>query len=164
MKYRYLDLRRPALKDNIIFRNELTFQVRKYLKEEGFIDVETPYLIKSTPEGARDFVVPSRINPGEFYALPQSPQTFKQLLMVSGFDKYVQIVKCFRDEDLRADRQPEFTQIDCEMSFVNQDDVLLVFENLIKNIFKKCISVELDNFPKIPYLSLIHISEPTRPY
>ena len=151
MKYRYLDIRRKSIKNNLIFRNSVTLEIRKYLNELGFIDVETPYLIKSTPEGARDFVVPSRINNGEFYALPQSPQTFKQLLMVGGIDKYCQVVKCFRDEDLRADRQPEFTQIDCEMSFVNQEDVLLVFENLIKNIFKKCISVELDNFPKISY-------------
>ena len=151
MKYRYLDIRRNSIKNNLIFRNSVTLEIRKYLNDLGFIDVETPYLIKSTPEGARDFVVPSRINKGEFYALPQSPQTFKQLLMVGGIDRYCQVVKCFRDEDLRSDRQPEFTQIDCEMSFVNQDDVLLVFENLIKNIFKKCISVELDNFPKIPY-------------
>ena len=151
MKYRYLDIRRNSIKNNLIFRNSVTLEIRKYLNELGFIDVETPYLIKSTPEGARDFVVPSRINKGEFYALPQSPQTFKQLLMVGGIDKYCQVVKCFRDEDLRSDRQPEFTQIDCEMSFVNQDDVLLVFENLIKNIFKKCINVELDNFPKISY-------------
>ena len=151
MKYRYLDIRRNSIKNNLIFRNSVTLEIRKYLNELGFIDVETPYLIKSTPEGARDFVVPSRINKGEFYALPQSPQTFKQLLMVGGIDKYCQVVKCFRDEDLRSDRQPEFTQIDCEMSFVNQDDVLLVFENLIKNIFKKCIGVELDNFPKISY-------------
>ena len=155
MKYRYLDIRRNSIKNNLIFRNSVTLEIRKYLNELGFIDVETPYLIKSTPEGARDFVVPSRINKGEFYALPQSPQTFKQLLMVGGIDKYCQVVKCFRDEDLRSDRQPEFTQIDCEMSFVNQDDVLLVFENLIKNIFKKCISVELDNFPKIPYWEAI---------
>ena len=155
MKYRYLDIRRDSIKNNLIFRNSVTLEIRKYLNELGFIDVETPYLIKSTPEGARDFVVPSRINKGEFYALPQSPQTFKQLLMVGGIDKYCQVVKCFRDEDLRSDRQPEFTQIDCEMSFVNQDDVLLVFENLIKNIFKKCISVELDNFPKIPYWEAI---------
>ena len=155
MKYRYLDIRRNSIKNNLIFRNSVTLEIRKYLNEWGFIDVETPYLIKSTPEGARDFVVPSRINKGEFYALPQSPQTFKQLLMVGGIDKYCQVVKCFRDEDLRSDRQPEFTQIDCEMSFVNQDDVLLVFENLIKNIFKKCISVELDNFPKIPYWEAI---------
>ncbi len=155
MKYRYLDIRRDSIKNNLIFRNSVTLEIRKYLNELGFIDVETPYLIKSTPEGARDFVVPSRINKGEFYALPQSPQTFKQLLMVGGIDKYCQVVKCFRDEDLRSDRQPEFTQIDCEMSFVNQDDVLLVFENLIKNIFKKCISEELDNFPKIPYWEAI---------
>ena len=155
MKYRYLDIRRNSIKNNLIFRNSVTLEIRKYLNELGFIDVETPYLIKSTPEGARDFVVPSRINKGEFYALPQSPQTFKQLLMVGGIDKYCQVVKCFRDEDLRSDRQPEFTQIDCEMSFVNQDDVLLVFENLIKNIFKKCISVELDNFPKISYWEAI---------
>ena len=155
MKYRYLDIRRNSIKNNLIFRNSVTLEIRKYLNDLGFIDVETPYLIKSTPEGARDFVVPSRINKGEFYALPQSPQTFKQLLMVGGIDRYCQVVKCFRDEDLRSDRQPEFTQIDCEMSFVNQDDVLLVFENLIKNIFKKCIGVELDNFPKIPYWEAI---------
>jgi len=163
MKYRYLDLRRPALKDNIIFRNELTFQVRKYLKEEGFIDVETPYLIKSTPEGARDFVVPSRINPGEFYALPQSPQTFKQLLMVSGFDKYIQIVKCFRDEDLRADRQPEFTQIDCEMSFVNQEDILNTFEGLVKNLFKVCIGASLEKFDRISYADAMELYGSDKP-
>ena len=163
MKYRYLDLRRPALKDNIIFRNELTFQVRKYLKEEGFIDVETPYLIKSTPEGARDFVVPSRINPGEFYALPQSPQTFKQLLMVSGFDKYVQIVKCFRDEDLRADRQPEFTQIDCEMSFVNQEDIINTFEGLVKNLFKVCIGASLEKFDRISYADAMELYGSDKP-
>ncbi len=151
MKYRYLDIRRNLIKNNLIFRNRVTLEIRKYLNESGFIDVETPYLIKSTPEGARDFIVPSRINKGEFYALPQSPQTFKQLLMVGGMDKYYQIVKCFRDEDLRSDRQPEFTQIDCEMSFVEQDDVLLIFENLVKNIFKKCINITLEDFPKITY-------------
>ena len=151
MKYRYLDLRRGILKDNIIFRNNLTFEVRKYLKSEGFIDIETPYLIKSTPEGARDFIVPSRINSGEFYALPQSPQTFKQLLMVSGFDKYVQIVKCFRDEDLRADRQPEFTQIDCEMSYVTQDEILNQFESLIIYLIKEINNKTVNSFPRIKY-------------
>ena len=151
MKYRYLDIRRPALKNNLILRHRITQEVRKYLSDKMFLEIETPYLIKSTPEGARDFVVPSRMNGGEFYALPQSPQTFKQLLMVAGLDKYFQIVKCFRDEDLRADRQPEFTQIDCEMSFVNQDDVLNSFEGLIKHLFSSIKNINLDKFPIMSY-------------
>ncbi|MEM9820184.1 MAG: aspartate--tRNA ligase [Bacteroidota bacterium] len=151
MKYRYLDLRRPSVQNNIIFRSQLAIETRKYLAQEGFIEVETPVLIKSTPEGARDFVVPSRMNPGQFYALPQSPQTFKQILMVAGMDKYFQIVKCFRDEDLRADRQPEFTQIDCEMSFVTQEDILNTFEGLTKHLFKNTIGVELPDFPRMTY-------------
>ena len=151
MKYRYLDIRRPALKNNLILRHKITQEVRKYLSDKMFLEIETPYLIKSTPEGARDFVVPSRMNGGEFYALPQSPQTFKQLLMVAGLDKYFQIVKCFRDEDLRADRQPEFTQIDCEMSFVNQDDVLNSFEGLIKHLFSSIKNINLDKFPRMSY-------------
>lgn len=151
MKYRYLDLRRGPVQQNIIFRSKLALATRSYLGSEGFIEVETPFLIKSTPEGARDFVVPSRMNPGQFYALPQSPQTFKQLLMVSGFDKYFQIVKCFRDEDLRADRQPEFTQIDCEMSFVTQEQILQTFEGLTKHLFKATIGVELPDFPRMNY-------------
>jgi aspartyl-tRNA synthetase len=151
MKYRYLDLRRGAVQKNLFFRSNVAIETRKYLANEGFIEVETPNLIKSTPEGARDFVVPSRMNAGQFYALPQSPQTFKQLLMVSGFDKYFQIVKCFRDEDLRADRQPEFTQIDCEMSFVTQEDILNTFEGLTKSLFKTCLNVELNDFPRMTY-------------
>ena len=151
MKYRYLDIRREPVKKNLILRHQITQQVRKYLSDSSFIEVETPCLIKSTPEGARDFVVPSRTNEGEFYALPQSPQTFKQLLMVAGLDKYFQIVKCFRDEDLRADRQPEFTQIDCEMAFVKQDDILNTFEGLIVDIFKKIKKINLNKFPKITY-------------
>ena len=151
MKYRYLDIRREPVKNNLILRHKITQQVRTYLSDNSFIEVETPYLIKSTPEGARDFVVPSRMNPGEFYALPQSPQTFKQLLMVAGMDKYFQIVKCFRDEDLRADRQPEFTQIDCEMAFVSQEDILNTFEDLVKHLFQKVKNIDLDKFPVMTY-------------
>lgn len=151
MKYRYLDIRRHPVKNNLIFRSKVTMEVRNYLSQEGFIEVETPYLIKSTPEGARDFVVPSRMNEGQFYALPQSPQTFKQLLMVGGMDKYFQIVKCFRDEDLRADRQPEFTQIDCEMAFVEQEDILETFEGLTKFLLKEINGVEIDVFPRITF-------------
>jgi aspartyl-tRNA synthetase len=151
MKYRYLDIRRNPVKNNLIFRHKVTQHVRNYLTNEGFIEVETPYLIKSTPEGARDFVVPSRMNEGQFYALPQSPQTFKQLLMVGGIDKYFQIVKCFRDEDLRADRQPEFTQIDCEMAFVEQEDILNVFEGLIGYLLKEVNGVTVEKFPRMTY-------------
>lgn len=151
MKFRYLDLRRNPVKKNLLLRHKLGFLTRKYLDAQQFIEVETPYLIKSTPEGARDFVVPSRMNPGEFYALPQSPQTFKQLLMVSGYDRYFQIVKCFRDEDLRADRQPEFTQIDCEMAFVEQEDVLMTFEGLTKYLFKEIKGIELADFPRMTF-------------
>ncbi|WP_136467778.1 aspartate--tRNA ligase [Flagellimonas onchidii] len=151
MKYRYLDIRRNPVKDNLIFRHKVTMEVRKHLSDKGFIEVETPYLIKSTPEGARDFVVPSRMNEGQFYALPQSPQTFKQLLMVGGMDKYFQIVKCFRDEDLRADRQPEFTQIDCEMAFVEQEDILNAFEGLTKHLLKEIKGIDVEDFPRITY-------------
>lgn len=151
MKYRYLDIRRNPVKNNLLLRANVSMAVRKYLTGEGFVEVETPYLIKSTPEGARDFVVPSRMNPGEFYALPQSPQTFKQLLMVAGMDKYFQIVRCFRDEDLRADRQPEFTQVDCEMSFVEQEDVINTFEGLFKYLLKEIRGVEIDEIPRMQY-------------
>ena len=151
MKYRYLDLRRDPVKNKLIFRHKVVQEVRNYLSSNEFIEVETPYLIKSTPEGARDFVVPSRMNEGQFYALPQSPQTFKQLLMVGGMDKYFQIVKCFRDEDLRADRQPEFTQIDCEMAFVEQEDILNAFEGLTRHLLKTIKGVEVDAFPRISY-------------
>lgn len=151
MAYRYMDIRRNPVRDNMIFRSKLALETRKYLDSEGFIEVETPCLIKSTPEGARDFVVPSRLNPGEFYALPQSPQTFKQLLMVAGMDKYFQIVKCFRDEDLRADRQPEFTQIDCEMSFVTIEDILNTFEGLTRHLFKHTLDIDLGDFPRMSY-------------
>jgi aspartyl-tRNA synthetase len=151
MKYRYLDIRRTPVRENLIFRHKVTIAVRNYLSDLGFIETETPYLIKSTPEGARDFVVPSRMNEGQFYALPQSPQTFKQLLMVGGMDKYFQIVKCFRDEDLRADRQPEFTQIDCEMAFIDQEDILNTFEGLTTHLLKELKGVDVKEFPRMTY-------------
>ena len=163
MKYRYLDIRRDKIKDNLLLRNRLSLETRKYLNSIDFVEVETPYLIKSTPEGARDFIVPSRMNSSQFYALPQSPQTFKQLLMVGGMDKYYQIVKCFRDEDLRADRQPEFTQIDCEMSFVNQEEILNTFEGLTKYLIKEVKGIDIEKFPRICYddaLSLYGTDKP----
>jgi aspartyl-tRNA synthetase len=151
MKYRYLDIRRTPVQNNLIFRSKLALETRKYLDGQGFVEIETPFLIKSTPEGARDFVVPSRLNPGQFYALPQSPQTFKQILMVAGMDRYFQIVKCFRDEDLRADRQPEFTQIDCEMAFVHIEDILHTFEGLTRHLFLHTLGIDLGTFPRMSY-------------
>jgi len=163
MKYRYLDLRRNPVRNNMVLRHRMAQSVRRYLDGLDFIEVETPVLIKSTPEGARDFVVPSRMNPGEFYALPQSPQTFKQLLMVSGFDRYFQIVKCFRDEDLRADRQPEFTQIDCEMSFVEQEDILNTFEGLIRTLFKEIKGIDLPEVPRMQYSDAMRLYGSDKP-
>ena len=163
MKYRYLDIRRVPIKENLLLRNKVSIETRKYLNSKDFVEVETPYLIKSTPEGARDFIVPSRMNEGQFYALPQSPQTFKQLLMVGGIDKYYQIVKCFRDEDLRADRQPEFTQIDCEMSFVTQDDILETFENLTKHLIKEIKGIEVKDFPRITHEKAINLYGTDKP-
>jgi aspartyl-tRNA synthetase len=162
-KYRYLDLRRNPIRNNLVLRHKMAQEVRKYLDGLDFIEVETPVLIKSTPEGARDFVVPSRMNPGEFYALPQSPQTFKQLLMVSGFDRYFQIVKCFRDEDLRADRQPEFTQIDCEMSFITQEDILNVFEGMVRTLFKNIKGIDLVEVPRMTYAEAMRLYGSDKP-
>ena len=163
MKYRYLDLRRAPVRNNLILRHKMAQEIRKYLDAQNFLEVETPVLIKSTPEGARDFVVPSRMNPGEFYALPQSPQTFKQLLMVSGFDRYFQIVKCFRDEDLRADRQPEFTQIDCEMAFVEQEDILNLFEGLISHMFKQVKGIDIGEVPRMDYADAMRLYGSDKP-
>lgn len=163
MKYRYLDLRRSPVQNNLIFRSKLALEVRKFLSDQNFIEVETPFLIKSTPEGARDFVVPSRMNAGQFYALPQSPQTFKQILMVAGFDRYFQIVKCFRDEDLRADRQPEFTQIDCEMAFVKREDILNTFEALTRHLFLHTLGLELGDFPRMSYDDAIRLYGSDKP-
>jgi aspartyl-tRNA synthetase len=164
LKYRYLDLRRPKVQKGIILRNRMAQEVRKYLTENGFLEIETPFLIKSTPEGARDFVVPSRMSPGKFYALPQSPQMFKQLLMISGYDKYFQLTKCFRDEDFRADRQPEFTQIDCEMAFVERDDILNMFEGLVKHMFSVIKNIEFkDAFPKMSYDEAVNTYGTDRP-
>ncbi len=163
MKYRYLDIRRNPIKNNILLRAKVSIETRKYLDSQGFCEVETPFLIKSTPEGARDFIVPSRMNQNQFYALPQSPQTFKQLLMVAGIDKYYQIVKCFRDEDLRADRQPEFTQIDCEMAFVTQEDILNMFEGLTKHLISNIKNIELPDFPRITYDEAMQIYGSDKP-
>ncbi|MDE6447471.1 MAG: aspartate--tRNA ligase, partial [Muribaculaceae bacterium] len=164
MKYRYLDLRRPCVRKNLELRHKMAFEIRRYLDSKGFLEIETPILVKSTPEGARDFVVPSRMNPGEFYALPQSPQLFKQLLMVSGYDRYFQIAKCFRDEDLRADRQPEFTQIDCEMSFVEQEDVIEMFEGLVKHIFKYTKDIDFtDPFPRMTWADAMRLYGSDKP-
>ncbi len=164
MHYRYLDLRRQPLQNAMILRHKMAQSVRRTLDAEGFLEIETPYLIKSTPEGARDFVVPSRMNPGQFYALPQSPQTFKQLLMVAGYDKYFQIVRCFRDEDLRADRQPEFTQIDCEMAFVEQSDILATFEKMAKSLFKETLGIEFEgDFPRMPYSEAMRLYGSDKP-
>ncbi len=163
MKYRYLDLRRNPVRSNLVLRHKMAQEIRKYLDSQNFLEVETPVLIKSTPEGARDFVVPSRMNPGEFYALPQSPQTFKQLLMVSGFDRYFQIVKCFRDEDLRADRQPEFTQIDCEMAFIEQEDILNLFEGLIRSLFKSVKGIDLGAVPRMAYADAMRLYGSDKP-
>ncbi len=164
MKYRYLDLRRPCVRKNLELRHKMAFEIRRYLDSKGFLEIETPILVKSTPEGARDFVVPSRMNPGEFYALPQSPQLFKQLLMVSGYDRYFQIAKCFRDEDLRADRQPEFTQIDCEMSFVEQEDVIDMFEGLVKHIFKYVKEIDFtEPFPRMTWADAMRLYGSDKP-
>ena len=163
MQYRYLDLRRPPLQNNLMLRHQVMQQTRTYLNQHQFLEIETPVLIKSTPEGARDFVVPSRMHPGEFYALPQSPQTCKQLLMVAGFDRYYQFAKCFRDEDLRADRQPEFTQIDCELSFITQEDILVIFEELVKYLFRHIKNIELPQFPRMPYAKAMQLYGTDKP-